>query len=78
MHSWKAMDCFLAIPDFQQITQTVLIQESTTSLPEPHSGQSCNEDFYKILGKGYWYRIHDFIANFRVNDRPIYMALCSQ
>ena len=25
---------------------------------------------------GHW--IHDFVATFRVNDRPIYMALCSQ
>ena len=39
--------------------------------------QSCNEDSSKILGVGCWYWIHDFVATFGVNDRPIYMALCS-
>ena len=29
------------------------------------------------LGEGRWYWIHDFVATFGVNDRPIYMALCS-
>ena len=39
--------------------------------------QSCNETSSKILGEGCWYWMHDFVATFRVNDRPIYMALCS-
>ena len=39
--------------------------------------QSCNEDSSKILGEGRWYWIHDFVATFGVNGRPIYMALCS-
>ena len=39
--------------------------------------QSCNEDSLKILGEGRWYWIHDFVATFGVNDRPIYMALGS-
>ena len=38
-------------------------------------GQSCNEDCSKILGEGHLYWIHDFLATFEVNDRPIYMAL---
>ena len=41
------------------------------------SRQSCNEDSSKILGEGRWYWIHDFVATFGVNDRPIYMALGS-
>ena len=48
---------------------------------QPPSGhtlqQSCNEESSKILGEGCWYGIHDFVATFRVNDRPIYMVLCS-
>ena len=39
--------------------------------------QSCNEDSSKLLGKGHWYWIHDFVATIGVNDRPIYMTLCS-
>ena len=39
--------------------------------------QSCNEDSSKILGEGLWYWIHDFVASFGLNNRPIYMALCS-
>ena len=39
--------------------------------------QSCNEESSKILGEGRWYWIHDFVATFRVNNRPIYMALWS-
>ena len=39
--------------------------------------QSCNEDSSKILGEGRWYWIHDFVATFGVNDRPISMAFCS-
>ena len=39
--------------------------------------QGCNEDSSKILGEGRRYWIHDFVATFRVNDRPIYMALDS-
>ena len=30
-----------------------------------------------FLVEGRWYWIHDFIATFLVNDRPIYIALCS-
>ena len=36
--------------------------------------QSCNEDSLKIMGRA---MIHDFVATFGVNDRPIYMVLCS-
>ena len=39
--------------------------------------QSCNEDSSKIIGEGRWYWIHDFVATFGLNDRPIYMVLCS-
>ena len=39
--------------------------------------QSCNEDSSKILVEGRWYWIHDFVPTYRVNDRPIDMALCS-
>ena len=39
--------------------------------------QSCSEDSLKILGEGRWYLIHDFLASLGVNDRPIYMTLCS-
>ena len=46
--------------------------------PEDHSlyyistsKQSCNEKSSKILGEGRWYSIHDFLATFGVNDRPI-------
>ena len=38
--------------------------------------QSCNEDSSKSFGEGCWYWIHDFVATFGVNYRPIYMALC--
>ena len=44
---------------------------------EGAANQSCNEDSLKILGEGRWYWIHDFVATFEVNNRPIYMALCS-
>ena len=40
--------------------------------------QSGNEDSSKFFGDGYWYLIHDFVSTFGVNNRPIYMALCSQ
>ena len=36
--------------------------------------QSCNKDSSKIFWEGW---IHAFVANFGVNDRQIYMALCS-
>ena len=39
--------------------------------------QGCNKDFSKILGEGHWCWIHDFVVIFGVNNRPIYMALCS-
>ena len=35
------------------------------------SAQSCNEDASKIFGEGHWYWIHDFVATFKVNNRPI-------
>ena len=28
--------------------------------------------------EGHWYLIHDFVATFWVNGRPIYMVLCNQ
>ena len=37
--------------------------------------QSCNEDSSKILWKGRWYWFYDFVATFRVNDRPIYIVV---
>jgi len=42
---------------------------------QSHMWQSCNEESSKISGEGW---IHDFVASFGVNNRPIYMALCSQ
>ena len=41
---------------------------------EPRN-QSCNETSSKILGEGCWNWMHDFVATFRVNDRPLYMTL---
>ena len=37
--------------------------------------QSCNEDSSKVSGEGRRYWIHDFVATYRVNKRPIYMAI---
>ena len=36
--------------------------------------QSCNEDSSMILGEGCLYWVHDFVATFGVNARPIYMV----
>ena len=48
-----------------------------TSQENNHEEQSCNEDSSKILMDGRWYWTHDFLATSGVNDRPIYMVLCS-
>ena len=56
----------------------ILVVTSHQCPVRPRS-QSCNEDSSKVLGEGCWcwYWIHDFGATLEVNDRPIYMALCS-
>ena len=46
--------------------------------PRDGIGQSCKEDSSKILGEGRRYWINDFVATSVVNNRPIYMALCSK
>ena len=42
-----------------------------------HRNQSCNGVSLMIFGEGRWYWIHDYVATFGVNDRLIYMTLCS-
>ena len=62
---------------------------NASQLPQPEAeGTSCNEDSSKMVGglckgsniegKAPRYRIHDFVATFRINNTPIYNALSSQ
>ena len=46
----------------------------TANRVQPGKYQSCNEGSSKNLGEGRWYWIHDFVATFGVNDRPILIA----
>ena len=65
--TWEITLSWPAKMDHQRVWSSELEQD-----------QNCNEDSSKILGVGRRYWIHDFVANFGVSDRPIYMALCSK